>query len=143
MSNHVCFASVAYVRTEDGILASTHDTVAFGGTGHRVVTFNLGKNTNQESLLRLIDPGAEGEGVRIEGIDDEEYSPGDAVVVEVPAKASPALDAVELECGRECFTDAFDTGMGKWLLMVTANRPIEGMSLLFRPSFMRCNVTSV
>ena len=56
---------MAYVRAEDGILTSMHDSVPSGGAGHRVVTFNPGKNRNQISKLRLIIPGEETVEVRV------------------------------------------------------------------------------
>jgi len=50
---------LAYIRTTDGFLTAMHDVVERGLTGNRVAIFNPGRNKNQESLLRLINPGSE------------------------------------------------------------------------------------
>jgi len=78
----------AYIRTEDGFLTSMHDVVPRTEAGYRVVTFNPGRNTNQVSRLRLINPGAESAEVRIEGIDDDGESPGGAVELSLGAGES-------------------------------------------------------
>ena len=67
---------LAYIRTDDGFLTSMHDVVPRTEAGHRVVTFNPGRNTSQVSSLRLINRGADSAEVRIEGIDDDGASPG-------------------------------------------------------------------
>ena len=72
---------LSYIRTGDGFLTSMHDAARRAGAGqYRVAIFNPGKNTNQVSRLRLVNPGAERTEVRIEGIDDAGRSPGEAVV---------------------------------------------------------------
>ena len=91
---------LSYIRTSDGFLTSMHDFVARTGAGqHRVAIFNPGKNTNQVSRLRLINPGTESTEVRIEGIDDKGQSPGEAVVLSLDGGASRTLSAKELEAG--------------------------------------------
>ena len=134
---------LAYIRTEDGFLTSMHDVAPASEAKHRVVTFNPGKNVNQESLLRLVNPGEEAAEVRIEGIDNDGQSPGDVVVVAVPAGASRTLSAAELESGDGATSGALDKGRGKWQLVVAADRPIEVMSLLSSPTGHLTNLSSV
>ena len=50
---------LAYIRTQDGFLTSIHDVVPRTEAGRRVAIFNPGRNTNQESLLRVMNPGDE------------------------------------------------------------------------------------
>ena len=90
---------LAYIRTGDGFLTAMHDVAPSTEAGHRVVTFNPGKNTAQASRLRLINPGAETAEVRITGIDDKGESPGGAVELSVPAGAARTLGAQQLESG--------------------------------------------
>ena len=68
---------LSYVRTKDGFLTSMHDVVPRFSSEHRVVTFNPGRNVNQRSRLRLINPGDEPAQVRIEGIDGTGRNPGE------------------------------------------------------------------
>ena len=132
---------LAYIRTEDGFLTSMHDVVPRTEAGHRVVTFNPGRNTNQVSRLRLINPGAESAEVHIEGIDDEGASPGGAVVLSVAGGASRTVSALELESG-EGVSGALGTGEGKWRLVVSAEQPIEVMSLLSSPTGHLTNLST-
>ena len=48
---------LSYIRTGDGFLTAMHDTAPEGADGHRVAIFNPGSNTNQQSLLRLVNRG--------------------------------------------------------------------------------------
>ena len=132
---------LAYIRTEDGFLTSMHDVVPQTEAGHRVVTFNPGRNVTQVSRLRLINPGAESAEVRIEGIDDEGASPGGAVVLSVEGGASRTVSAQALESG-EGVSGALGTGEGKWRLVVSADQPIEVMSLLSSPTGHLTNLST-
>ena len=120
-----------------------HDVAPSSEAGHRVVTFNPGKNTEQESRLRLINPGGEAARVRIVGVDGGGRSPGGVVEVEVPAGASRTLGAAELESGGPGFTGSLGTGTGKWRLVVTAQVRIEVMSLLSSPTGHLTNLSTV
>ena len=53
---------LGYIRTRDGFLTAMHDMAPSGESGHRVVTFNPGRNVNQVSRLRVVNPGAEAAG---------------------------------------------------------------------------------
>ena len=131
----------AYIRTEDGFLTSMHDVVPRTEAGHRVVTFNPGRNASQVSGLRLINPGAESAEVRIEGIDDDGEAPGSAVVLSLGAGESRMVSAQALESG-EGVSGALGTGKGKWRLVVNADQPIEVMSLLSSPTGHLTNLST-
>ena len=134
----------AYIRTEDGFLTAMHDVAPSTESGYRVVTFNPGKNADQVSRLRLVNPGDETAEVTIEGVDDKGASPGGAVVFSLAAGASRTLTAKELESGEaEGLSGALGTGTGKWRLTVTADRPIEVMSLLSSPTGHLTNLSTV
>ena len=135
---------LAYIRTGDGFLTAMHDVAPSTEAGHRVVTFNPGKNTAQASRLRLINPGAETAEVRITGIDDKGESPGGAVELSVPAGAARTLGAQQLESGEGAgLTGALGTGSGKWRLVVSSDRSIEVMSLLASPTGHLTNLSTV
>ena len=144
---------LAYNRTSDGLLAPLHDLVPGAvvhrpstgeeAMGHRVVIFNPSSNVNQVSRLRIINRGEETATVTIEGIDDDGVSPGTAVEVEVPAGASRTVTAQELESGEgEGLAGMLDDGQGKWQLVVTADQPVEVMSLLTSPTGHLTNLST-
>ena len=135
---------LSYMRTRgDGFLTSLHDLVPRTESGHRAVTFNPGRNRNQVSWLRLMNPGDEAARVRIEGLDDKGRSSDEAVEVTVPAGASRMLSAAELESGGDDFTGALGTGSGKWQLMVSSEQALEVMSLLSSPTGHLTNLSGV
>ena len=128
---------LSYIRTEDGFLTSMHTQAPTYGRTHRVATFNPGRNRNQASRLRLInlkcpslDP-CDPANVTIYGVDDAgKRSPNvrltvaDGAAREVTAAELEGLDAAEGLDG------TIGGGSGKWQLFVTADRPIQVMSLL-------------
>ena len=134
---------LAYIRTEDGFLTSMHDVAPSTGAEHRVVTFNPGRNDKQVSKLRLINPGAGAAEVRIEGTDDDGRSSDGAVEFTLAPVASRTFTAQELESGAEAFTGTLGTGTGKWQLLVTAEQPLEVMSLLSSPTGHLTNLSTV
>ena len=133
---------LSYIRTTDGFLTAMHDVAPVTAQVHRVVVFNPGGNVNQVSQLRLINPGAKGARVSIEGIDDKGEASDGAVVVALPAGSARTLDAAQLESGRG-LNGALGDGAGKWRLEVSANQPIEVMSLLSSPTGHLTNLSTV
>ena len=135
---------LAYIRTEDGFLTSMHDVVPSAETTHRVVTFNPGRNVDQVSRLRVINPGAETAEVRIEGTDDDGRSSDGTVEFTLAPGASRTLTAKELESGEaEGLSGALGMGTGKWRLTATSDRPIDVMSLLSSPTGHLTNLSTV
>ena len=90
---------LAYARTQDGLVSGMQDVVAQTGAGYRVALFNPASSMGQLSRLRLINPGAVAAAVTVEGIDDDGASPGGAVRLTLPARASRMVTAEELETG--------------------------------------------
>ncbi len=135
---------LSYIRTPaDGFLTAIHDQAPVAEDGrYRVVVFNPGSNTNQESQLRLVNPSNVTAAVSITGIDDANASPGDAVEVALPAQASVTLGAAELEAGGSGFSGALGDGKGKWRLRVDADQPIHVMSLMQTPTGHLTNLST-
>ena len=135
---------LSYIRTpSDGFLTAIHDLApAAEDGGYRVVVFNPGSNTNQESRLRIVNPGDAAAAVTITGIDDDNASPGDAVEVSLPARASVTLGAAELESGGSGFSGALGDGTGKWRLLVDADQPVHVMSLMQTPTGHLTNLST-
>ena len=129
---------LAYIRTPDGFLTSIHDVAAQADDGSMrfyVPIFNPARNSDQQSRLRLINPGDNTAEIEITGRDDQGDSPPEGSVrLTLPAGAAHLLTAEELEQGAADFSGQFGVGSGKWQLFVSADRPIQVMSLLRSPT---------
>ncbi|MXY57052.1 MAG: hypothetical protein F4Y41_11765 [Gammaproteobacteria bacterium] len=133
---------LSYIRTNDGFLTAMHDTVPVVNGLHDVAIFNPGSNRNQESLLRLSNPGDAAAEVSISGVDDD-GTPSDKVRATVPAGASRTYTAAELESGTGVVLDgSLGDGAGKWRLTVESAREIIAMSLLSSPTGHLTNLST-
>ena len=130
----------AYIRTTDGFVTSVYQVVPEtetddASTSYHVSFFNPASNRNQQSWLRLINPGDADAEVLIDGLDDRgEPPPGGEVSLTLPAGEARLLTAQELEQGGDGFSGRFGDGTGKWQLFVSADHPIQVMSLLQSPA---------
>ena len=141
MASDLDIEVLAYIRTKDGFLTAMHDLVPETEGAHRVSTFNPGRNADQISHLRLINPGDTDAAVTIHGIDDGGTRSGD-VRISVPAKAAKTFTAKQLEDGADGLTDKMGAGSGKWQLVVNADVPIHVMSLLESPTDHLTNLST-
>ena len=131
----------AYVRTTDGFLASIHEVAAGAETAqgmavrYHVPIFNPGDNGAQQSRLRLINTGVEPAEIVISGQDDRgEPPPNGKVRLTLAGGAAHMLTAQELEEGSADINGRFGDGAGKWRLTVSADQPIQVMSLMQSPT---------
>ena len=150
---------LSYMRTEDGFVTSLHDAAPLlepiavidndGGTRtleHRydVAIFNPGRNTNQVSTLRLVNPGEHSAEVTVTGIDDQGAAGGNAASLTLEGGSSHSISAADLESG-EGLADAqgLGAGAGKWRLVVSSDQPILVASLLESPTGHLTNLSTV
>ena len=134
---------LSYMRTANGFLTTMHDFAPEQEDGtHRVVIFNPGSDTDQVSVLRLVNAAEEDATVTIRGIDDDGMSPGSDVEVSVPAGQARSFSAADLEAGTGV-TGALGDGAGKWRLLVSSNAPIRVMNLLESPDGHLTNLSTV
>ena len=156
---------LAYIRTTDGFLTAMHDVVERGPNGHRAAIFNPGRNRNQVSLLRLINPGAEDVEVTITGIDDAgtasagEGGEAGAVRLTLPPGGARTVSSAALESAQDrdladadsgnsddgdasALTGELGPGTGKWQLLVTSEQPVVAMSLLMSPTGHLTNLST-
>ncbi|MXY56922.1 MAG: hypothetical protein F4Y41_11080, partial [Gammaproteobacteria bacterium] len=149
---------LSYMRTGDGFVTSLHDAAPLlepvavidsdDGTRtyeHRydVPIFNPGRNTNQASTLRLVNPGDHPAEVTITGTDDAGMPGERAVALTVAGGSSRSISAVDLESGEGLDGDGLGTGAGKWRLVVTSDQPILVASLLASPTGHLTNLSTV
>ena len=133
---------LSYIRTADGFLTAMHDVASSIDDERWVSVFNPGSNSNQRSLLRLVNPETEDAVVTISGIDDGGLSPGTAVRLRLPGRSSRTISAVELESGNDTFDGAIGDGTGKWRLWVSSRQRIIVMSLLSSPTGHLTNLSA-
>ena len=131
LSSALDVEALSYVRASDGLVTTMHDVAPSEGTRHRVPFFNAASDWDQESWLRLINPGSAPAEVAITGIDSQGASPGDGVAVTLPAGASLTYTAAELESGRAAgLQGSLGDGTGEWRLIVESEQPLLVMSLI-------------
>ena len=126
---------LAYIRTPaDGFLTSIHGVVQGESMRWNVPIFNPGRNTNQRSLLRLVNTSGIDTDVVIEGLDDQGMAGQADVEITLPADEARLYSAGDLEDGHSDFEGSLGAGAGKWQLVVSADRPIQVMSLMSTPT---------
>ena len=126
--------ALAYIRSTDGFLNTVHDVVADDGSlRYYVPTFN----PSYRSLLRLINQADADTEVTITGRDGEgEPAPDGEVRLTLPPHAACTVTALELESGdisSDCpsaFSGRFGNGTRKWRLLISADHPLQVLSLL-------------
>ena len=122
---------LSYARNADGSLSSIHEIVANQSMRHHVLTFNPASNLTKRSRLRLVNTSGIDTEVVITGLDDQgEAPPGGEVRLTLPAGQARTLSAQALEAGGDGFEGRFGDGAGKWQVFVSADRPLQVMSLL-------------
>ena len=126
-----------YIRTPDGFVTSMQAVEAAteeGSNRYQVPFFNPGSNSNQQSLLRLINPGSVVASVEITGVDDAGDPGAGGVRLTLEAGAARTLNARDLERGGTRLTGRLGDGTGKWRLSVSGDAPLQVMSLLRLPT---------
>ena len=131
----------AYIRTADGFLASIHEVAAEVApevettqdmaVRYHVPIFNPGDNDLRQSRLRLINTGVEAAEIVISGQDDNgESPPRGKVYLTLAGGAAHMLTAQEIEEGGDGIRGGFGDGAGRWRLTVSADQPLQVMSLM-------------
>ena len=134
---------LAYIRTPDGLLTSIHDVAHGESMQWRIPIFNPGRSQYQQSALRLINTSGIDTKVTIAGLDDAgNDAPGGKVQVHLPADAAHLYSARDLEEGHPRLEGSLGEGSGKWQLLVSADRPIQAMSLMTTPTGHITNLSS-
>ena len=135
----VYIEALAYLRTPDGLLIGMHDVAAAtaeGSNRYYLPFVNPGSNMRQRSLLRLMNLGSSPANLIITGVDNagQEAPPRGVVRLTLGAGEARMLSARELEQGGSELAGRLGDGTGKWRLLVSADRPIQVMSLLQFPT---------
>ena len=132
---------LTYARVLDGYMTPMHHRVPPTLEGeHHVYFFNPGRNRNQKSTLRLINPNASRTQATIKGIDDEGTRTSN-VEVSLSAYSIVDLSAADLEAGIGV-TGALGKGVGKWRLTVSSSDNLSVQSLIESPDGFISNVST-
>ena len=137
----------AYIRTPGGFLTAMHAvarTAAVGGeVEHHLPIFNPASNRNQVSWLRIANLSDTAVDAAIRALDDAgDPASGGEVRVTLPPNGARRISSQHLEFGDSAFAGRLDTGKGKWQLFVTADGPIEVVSLLQSPTGHLSNLST-
>jgi type VI secretion system secreted protein VgrG len=98
---------------------------------------NPGSNTDQRSILRIVNRSDNAGAVLIEAIDDAGVAaPGGSLALALAPRAAAELTAQDLEQGNVAkgLLGALGDGTGKWRIALSADVPILAQSLLVTPS---------
>ena len=138
--------ALAYIRTADGFLTSIHDVAqesARGSLRYDLPFFNPASNRANVSWLRLANLADATATVTISARDDRnDPAPRGSVRLALPARAARMLSAQQLEGGTAPDAQGrLGDGVGKWKLSVSANRPLQVMSLMRTASGNLTNLT--
>ena len=143
LSSDVEIEALSFVRASDGVLTPMHDVVASEGSRHRVPIFHPASQWEQESRLRLTNPGDGPAAVTITGVDSQGQSPGTGVSVTIPAGASVTYTSAELESGNGAGLRGWlGDGTGEWRLVVASEQPLQVMNLLSSPTGHLSNLST-
>ena len=143
----ISISALAYLRTSDGTQAVLHDEVAARATAsgyeYRVPVFNPAQNMAQASSLRLINPTSRTATLKIEGRDDSGATAASgSVSLALTAGGARTLTAQQLEAGGSGLTGQLGAGSGKWRLVVSADQPVEVVSLVTSSTGRMDNLSS-
>ena len=137
---------LAYIRTAGGFLTSLHE-VAEDSTGgsleYELPFFNPASNRANVSWLRLANLADATATITISAWDDlGDPAPGGNVRLTLPARTARMLSAQQLEGGTAAGARGrLGDGVGKWKLSVSANRPLQVMSMMRTASGNLTNLT--
>ena len=141
---------LAYARPRgEGFLTSTHDVAQGASMRWHVPIFNPGSNTGQQSWLRVVNTSGIDTEVRVEGVDDNGDAGAEVVRFDLPGDAARMFSAQALEQGYSASRSDFEfdgrlgDGTGKWQLVVSAERPVQVMSLLLSATGDLSNLSTV
>ena len=138
--------ALAYLRAPDGFVTAMGAKAPKDAEGRlRLAAFNPASNWRQASRLRLVNPSDAEAEVVVTGTDDAGGSPGEPVVLTLPAGTACEVDAAALETGRGLACGdpqaGLGDGAGKWRLRIESEAPLVAMGLLRSPAGQLSNLS--
>ena len=141
----VDIAVMNLIRTADGFLTNLSRVAPQSApTTTEVYVLNPGSNTNQRSLLRVVNTTGTTGTVTITGVDDNgDPAPGGAVSFQIGANRGLVLTAQDIENGDASIglSGALGDGAGKWHLTLDSSVDLAILSLLDTPNGFITNLS--
>ena len=141
----VDIAAMNLIRTADGFLTNLSQVAPKSASNTtEVYLLNPGSNTNQRSLLRVVNTTATVGAVTITGVDDGgNAAPGGSVSFQIGGNRGLVLTARDIETGNASIglSGALGDGAGKWHLTLDSTVDIAVMSLLDTPNGFITNLS--
>ncbi len=141
----VDIAVMNLIRTADGFLTNLSRVAPTSAPNTtEVYLLNPGSNTNQRSLLRVVNTTGTTGTVTITGSDDNgDLAPGGAVSFQIGANRGLVLTAQDIENGNASkgLSGALGDGAGKWHLTVDSTVGLAILSLLDTPNGFITNLS--
>ena len=134
---------MSLVLTPDGFLTNLSRTVPITAGINQVWIFNPASNTQQRSVLRLVNNSDTQGSVTITGVDDAGNSPGDTVIFNIMSESAMAISSQDLENGNSDLglVGTLGNGSGKWRLSIDSDVDLQVQSLLETPSGFLTNLS--
>ncbi len=134
------------IRTRDGFLANISDNAPSDERDRLIYFANPGSDTQQQSILRLINSANRFNTIKITAYDDRGVrAPGGEVQVRLWPRRSKQFTISELENINSETFGQLGRGQGKWHFRLTSldNAAIEAVSLVSLSNGMLSNMSSV
>jgi len=133
---------MSLIRTPDGFLTNLSRAAPVSAGISDVSIFNPASNTNQASVLRLINNADTQGQITITGVDDAGNA-SDEVTFNIVAQNAVDLSAQELENGNgdKGLVGRLGDGSGKWRLSISSDVELRMQSLLTTPTGFLTNLS--
>ncbi len=134
---------MSLIRTSDGFLTNLSSVGSRTSNSTVFLPFvNPGRNINQQSIVRFINPSALSGSITVTARDDAgNEAPGGTITIPIGAGESLSFTSRQLENGDQGIQGALGSGQGKWRLEVTSSLPIEAQGLLMTPTGFITNLS--
>ena len=123
-----------YARTYNGVPSELRTIVHTENGAIHVPIFNSGRNRDQISYLRLVNPFDKRASITVSATDDAGKTSGSTVRLSIAARSACTVDSWELErgealqCGRS--QKGLGIGSGRWRLRIESDYPLIAMNLM-------------
>jgi len=119
------------IRYDDGSLVDVSQSFKSDEFNQVHIDFvNPASNNNQQSILRIINPGNYSTQVVIKAVDDSGRHPHAVLSFELKPHTVKLLTSEILENGGNGFSGSLGDGTGKWALMIQSEQAINIMNLI-------------
>jgi peptidyl-prolyl cis-trans isomerase A (cyclophilin A) len=134
---------MSLVRSPDGFVTNMSRTVPAITGVNNVWFFNPASNTDQESVLRLVNTSVSAGTLNLSAMDDDGNDADGTITIDLDAGAAKQVSASDLESGNATLgvVGQFGNGSGRWRLRITSSVNVSSQSLLQTPDGLLTNMS--